>query len=78
MKKSTMLAVAVLISTYSFTGAMAMGLGKNSPEMNAITSAFKTATQKSITPTLNSNDITMGYTGEDVAKNLVTGTRIIM
>jgi|GEM_PF-3929379 hypothetical protein len=62
--KNLIIVAAFLVSTYAFAGAQSAGLNKHSPQLNALGSAFKT--HPNVVPKINPNDITMGYTGEDV------------
>lgn len=65
MRLLSVTAVALLVSTISFADAQSSGFAKNSTQLNALGSAFKS--QPVVAPTINPNDITMGYAGEDVA-----------
>jgi hypothetical protein len=62
MKKLITLASAILVSTISF----AAPLNKPSAQLKTLGSAWKT--QQSSSPTLDKNDITMGYAGKDLSR----------
>lgn len=64
MKKLIMLAIAVVVCSSSF--ADNTGFNKNSTQLNALGSAWKTQG----TPKHNFNDanMTMGYGGEDISR----------
>lgn len=68
MKKATLIAIAILVSVCSLANA------SSKSQLNGLGSAFKSDTHSSAVPVLNSNDITMGYAGEDVAKTITLGT----
>lgn len=63
MKKLALIFAVLMVSTCSFA-ADQLGLSKNSPQLNALGSAWKA--QKS--QPLNQHDITMGYGGEDISR----------
>ena len=66
MKQLLTFAAALLVSTYSFADINSTGFGKNSPQLKALGSAWKSSAQ---TTNLNNvkNDLTIVYGGEDVA-----------
>lgn len=55
---------AFLVSTGSFA-APSTGFGKNSQQLKTLGSAWKS--YHSIQPTLDKNDIEMGYGGQDIS-----------
>ena len=65
---------AFLVSTGSFA-LPSTGLSKNSQQLKTLGSAWKS--YHSIQPTLNKNDIEMGYGGQDISHSpLVMATTI--
>ncbi len=70
MKKSLMIIVSVLaVFTLSTVNAQSSAFNKNSPQLKALGSTFKNHSH--IAPKVNSNDITMGYAGQDVSRQPV-------
>jgi len=61
MKKLTLLIAALVVSTCSFANE---GLSKNSPQLNALGSAWKSHPAQ----VLNQHDLTMGYGGADISR----------
>ncbi len=61
MKKLMLLIAALVVSTCSFAD---VGLTKNSPQLNALGSAWKSHQHQ----VLNQHDLTMGYGGADVSR----------
>lgn len=68
MKQLFTLISIVLVSTCSFAGVSPTGLGKNSPQLNALGSAWKMQTQSAIHPAQTTNDLMMVYGGADVSR----------
>jgi hypothetical protein len=65
MKQLTTLVCAALISTCTF--ATGSGLSAGSPQLKALSSAWKTQ-QSSANLQLSKDDITMGYGGADMSR----------
>jgi hypothetical protein len=64
MRQLIMLVAAMLMSSYSVADVQSSGLSKNSPQLNALGSAWKTP--QSMPSQKSKNDITMVYGGEDI------------
>lgn len=64
MKQVMLLIGAILVSTGSFA-APSTGFGKNSQQLKTLGSAWKS--YHSIQPTLDKNDLEMGYGGQDIS-----------
>lgn len=75
MKKLTAIAVAILVSSYAFADT-ATGFSKGSPQLKALGSAFKAGAHATISPSTNTNDITMGYAGEDVSNKITVAEQV--
>lgn len=71
MKKLAAIAITILVSSYTFADASS-GFSKDSAQLKALGSAFKSDAHATVTPSFNSNDITMGYAGEDVSDKINT------
>lgn len=63
MKQLFMLVVAMVFCTASFADMQSSELGKNSPQLKALSSAWKTHQSA---PRQSKDDLTMVYGGEDV------------
>lgn len=63
--KQVMLFVSAILVSTSSLAAPSTGLSKNSSQLKALGSAWKA--YHSIQPSLNKNDIEMGYGGQDVS-----------
>lgn len=74
MRLLTMTAVAMLVSSLSIANAASLGTGKNATQLKGLGSAFRN--HSTVIPTINPNDITMGYAGEDVARKITTAAQI--
>ncbi|WP_148339459.1 hypothetical protein [Aquicella siphonis] len=71
-----MTAVAMLASSLTFADTASSGSGKSSTQLKALGSAFRS--HSTVVPTINPNDITMGYAGEDVARKITTAAQIAL
>lgn len=65
MKQLMMTALVILVSASAFADIHSTGFSKNSKQLQALGSAFKS--YSTVVPKIDSNDITMGYAGQDVS-----------
>jgi hypothetical protein len=65
MNKLLTILSAILVSTYGTAALPNSSLSKGSKNLNALGSAWHA--YHSVQPTLNKNDIEMGYGGQDIA-----------
>lgn len=64
MRHLILTAVAILVTANAFADVHSTGFSKNSKQLNAMGSAFKS--HSTVVPTIDPKDITMGYAGQDV------------
>lgn len=65
MKKIMLTLVSVLMVTNVLANTASSNFGKASNQLKSLGSAFKS--HSTVTPKIDSNDITMGYAGQDIA-----------
>jgi len=65
MKRLMMTALAILVSASAIADIQSTGLSKNSKQLQSLGSSFKS--NSTVVPKIDSNDITMGYAGQDVS-----------
>jgi hypothetical protein len=67
MKRITTTVLAILISANTFANTQSFSLNNNANQLKSLGATFKP--HSSATPKIDSHDIMMGYTGQDITKN---------
>lgn len=65
MKSLVITVAAILVSASTFAGAQSTVPSKHASQLKSLGSAFKS--YSTVVPKIDSNDITMGYAGQDVS-----------
>lgn len=71
MKQFALLISVAVLSTTSFAGS---SFNKNSPQLKALGSAWKS--QQSVQINKDNDEMTMGYGGQDIANRLMSAQQI--